>query len=59
MAGMGEIATLVPLVVFIVWIGVYPGTFLKTSAGMAKQVVQTMESARQGGQARFVELKNR
>lgn len=54
-----EIATLVPLVVFIVWIGVYPGTFLKTSAVMAKQVVQTMESARQGGQARFVELKDR
>ncbi len=54
-----EIGSLAFLVIFIVWIGVYPGTFLSKSATMAKQVVQTMESARQGGQARFVDQNNR
>jgi NADH-quinone oxidoreductase subunit M len=34
-----EIAVLVPVVVFIVWIGVYPGTFLKKTEVSAHQVV--------------------
>ncbi len=43
-----EITSLALLVVFIVWIGVYPGTFLSKSAPMAKQMVQGLEGIRQG-----------
>jgi NADH-quinone oxidoreductase subunit M len=43
-----EIVSLAFLVLFIVWIGVYPGTFLTKSAPMAKQLVQGMEGIRQG-----------
>ena len=43
-----EICVLVPVVVFIVWIGVYPGTFLGKSAAASKQAIQRIESARQG-----------
>jgi NADH-quinone oxidoreductase subunit M len=34
-----EIAVLVPVLIFIVWIGVYPNTFLKQSASTTKQIV--------------------
>jgi len=34
--------------VFIVWLGVYPKTFLDKSAGAAKHVVQQIEDARKG-----------
>jgi NADH-quinone oxidoreductase subunit M len=34
-----EIAVLVPVLIFIVWIGVYPGTFLSASGASAKRVV--------------------
>ena len=37
-----EIAVLVPVLVFIVWIGVYPNTFLKQTAGTTKQLVTTI-----------------
>jgi NADH-quinone oxidoreductase subunit M len=50
-----EIASLVPIVVFIVWIGVYPSTFLSKSAPLAKEVVQKMEAAKQGIQIRTAE----
>lgn len=53
-----EIATLVPIVIFIAWIGVYPSTFLSKSAPVAKQVVQVMEAAKQGGQVRLAESQN-
>ena len=43
-----EIVSLAILVVFMVWIGVYPGTFMSKSAPMAKQLVQGMEGIRQG-----------
>jgi NADH-quinone oxidoreductase subunit M len=43
-----EIASLAILGVFIVWIGVYPGTFLSRSAPVAKQLVQGLEGVRQG-----------
>jgi NADH-quinone oxidoreductase subunit M len=35
-----EIAVLIPVIVFIVWIGVYPNTFLKQSASTTKQIVE-------------------
>jgi NADH-quinone oxidoreductase subunit M len=44
-----EIAVLIPVLVFIVWIGVYPGTFLRTSSATATQIVATVR-AHAGGQ---------
>ncbi len=46
--GKREIAVLVPILLFIVWIGVYPSTFLKASAASAKQVVTQMQDAKSG-----------
>jgi NADH-quinone oxidoreductase subunit M len=43
-----EIATLVPIVLFVVWIGVYPKTFLRVSAPVAKQTVEHMQKAQRG-----------
>lgn len=37
-----EIAVLVPVLLFIVWIGVYPNTFLSKSAATTKQIVTTV-----------------
>jgi len=39
-----EIVVLVPILFFIVWIGVYPGSFLKKSAITTKQVVYIIQS---------------
>jgi NADH-quinone oxidoreductase subunit M len=41
-----EWGVLVPVVVFIVWIGVYPNTFLSKSAASAQRVVQQIEESR-------------
>jgi len=43
-----EWAVLVPVVVFIVWIGVYPRTFLGKSELASRQVIQQFEQARRG-----------
>jgi len=43
-----EIAVLVPVVFFIIWIGVYPGTFLGKSAASTKAVIHRIEEARRG-----------
>ncbi len=51
-----EQVSLAAILVFIVWIGVYPGTFLSKSAPVAKQLVQGLEFVRQGGQIRTAEL---
>jgi NADH-quinone oxidoreductase subunit M len=45
---MREIAVLVPVLVFIVWIGFYPKTFLDKSAASSKHVIQQIENARLG-----------
>jgi NADH-quinone oxidoreductase subunit M len=45
-----EVLTLGAIVVFIVWIGVYPRTFLSKSAPAVKQLVQGLEFVRHGGQ---------
>jgi NADH-quinone oxidoreductase subunit M len=47
-----EWTVLVPVVVFIVWIGFFPGTFLEKSAASSKQLVERIESARRGLQMR-------
>jgi NADH-quinone oxidoreductase subunit M len=39
-----EIAVLVPILIFIVWIGVYPGTFLSKSVLTSKSVFSTIKS---------------
>jgi NADH-quinone oxidoreductase subunit M len=52
-----EIVTLAAIVVFVVWIGVYPSTFLSKSAPVAKQLVQGLESVRQGGQIRTADVR--
>jgi NADH-quinone oxidoreductase subunit M len=43
-----EWAVLVPVVVFIVWIGFSPSTFMDKTAASAKNVVQQFENARRG-----------
>ena len=43
-----EIAVLVPIVLIIVWIGVYPKTFLRVSAPMAKHTVEHVLKAQKG-----------
>ncbi|HEY6951482.1 MAG TPA: NADH-quinone oxidoreductase subunit M [Bacteroidota bacterium] len=48
-----EIGTLIPIVIFIVWIGVYPGTFLTKSAEVAKRTVQLIETTQRGAPIRF------
>lgn len=50
-----EIATLVPIVIFVVWIGVYPGTFLSKSAEAAKRTVQLIETIQRGGPIRYAD----
>ncbi len=51
-----EIATLVPIVIFVVWIGVYPGTFLVKSAEVSKRTVQLIETTQRGVQPGYAEL---
>jgi NADH-quinone oxidoreductase subunit M len=43
-----EISLLVPVLLFIVWIGVYPSTFLKPSEAAVKQIVTQMQNAKSG-----------
>jgi NADH-quinone oxidoreductase subunit M len=43
-----EIGIMVPIVIFIVWIGIYPSVFLKSSAAATKQVVTQMQEVRSG-----------
>ncbi len=43
-----ELAVLVPIIIFIVWIGVYPSTFLNSSAASTKQIVKMLEQAKTG-----------
>jgi NADH-quinone oxidoreductase subunit M len=43
-----EIASLVPIIFLIVWIGVYPSTFMKQSAVVSKNTVELLKNATQG-----------
>jgi NADH-quinone oxidoreductase subunit M len=45
-----EITVLVPIIIFIVWIGVYPSTFLNKSAASTKQLIEKIENFRSGNQ---------
>jgi NADH-quinone oxidoreductase subunit M len=46
--GKREIITLIPIVLFILWIGMYPKTFMIKSAPMVKQTVERLEHMRHG-----------
>ncbi len=46
-----EVAIILPILLFIVWIGVYPSTFLKSSTAYTKQVVTQMQNAKSGNVA--------
>jgi NADH-quinone oxidoreductase subunit M len=50
-----EWAVLVPVVIFIVWIGFAPGTFLNKSAATSRQLIHQIENARKGQQVRVTE----
>ena len=54
-----EVVTFVPIILFIVWIGIYPSTFLSKSSSVAKQVVQQLEEAQRGTMIRYVERLSR
>jgi NADH-quinone oxidoreductase subunit M len=51
-----EIATLIPIVLFVVWIGVYPGTFLTKSAEVSKRTVQIIETIQRGAKPGYAQL---
>jgi NADH-quinone oxidoreductase subunit M len=51
-----EIAVLLPIVLFIVWIGMYPKTFLRVSAPVAKQTVEQLEMVKLGERLQFSQL---
>jgi NADH-quinone oxidoreductase subunit M len=48
-----EIIVLVPIVLFVVWIGVYPKTFLQKSAVMVKQTVEKIENVKRGSRIHY------
>jgi NADH-quinone oxidoreductase subunit M len=50
-----EVAALVPIVILIVWIGLYPSTFLSMSGAFSRDVVKKMEEVRTG-QIRTAEI---
>jgi len=54
-----EIVTYVPIILFIVWIGVYPSTFLSKSAQTTKQVVRIMEDTQRGSKTGTAEVIER
>ena len=41
-----EVAVLIPLLVFVVWIGVYPSTFIKPMEPSVKHFIQQVEKKR-------------
>jgi NADH-quinone oxidoreductase subunit M len=43
-----ELASLGLIIIFIVWIGVYPSTFLGKSAGFSKSIVEKVENVSRG-----------
>ncbi|MFZ1979205.1 MAG: NADH-quinone oxidoreductase subunit M [Bacteroidota bacterium] len=53
-----ELCVLVPIIFFIVWIGVYPGTFLRLSAPFVKQTIERVETIKTVERINFTEWKN-
>lgn len=53
-----EIASLVPIVFLIVWIGVYPSTFLSKSGTMVKHIVERLEDVKRGSKAQTARVSD-
>ncbi|MBN1397633.1 MAG: NADH-quinone oxidoreductase subunit M [Bacteroidetes bacterium] len=43
-----EVAALIPIIIFIVWIGVYPKTFIKLSASVSSKTTELMQKIKSG-----------
>jgi NADH-quinone oxidoreductase subunit M len=41
-----ELSSLIPLLIFIIWIGVYPNTFLKKTQNSVKSVLTNYEKSK-------------
>ncbi len=52
-----EIIVLVPIVLFIVWIGIYPTTFLNKSAASVRHTVQQMQGRMSGKNIPVVQIQ--
>lgn len=53
---MREIIVLISIVVCIVWIGVFPKTYLAKSAPAVKHTIEQMENVKHGNETRFVTM---
>lgn len=42
-----ELAVILPIILFVVWLGVYPGTFLQKSESSIQKIVQQIETVKQ------------
>jgi NADH-quinone oxidoreductase subunit M len=51
-----EIAVLIPIVLLIVWIGIYPSSFLSKSGAVTRDLVKKMEDVRAGASIRTADL---
>jgi NADH-quinone oxidoreductase subunit M len=43
-----ELTVVIPIIIFIVWIGVYPSTFLNKSSASTKQLIERLDNYRNG-----------
>jgi NADH-quinone oxidoreductase subunit M len=50
-----EVAAMVPLVILMIWIGVYPNTFLRKMTPSVQQLLTTVEQGRESGRAVLAE----
>jgi len=50
-----EWAVLVPIVILVIWIGLYPSTFLDKSAASARRLIEQVETARRGDRVLTIE----
>jgi len=50
-----EVAAMVPLVILMIWIGVYPNTFLRKMTPSVEQLLTTVEQGRESGPAVLAE----
>jgi len=51
-----ETISLVSILVFIVWIGLYPATFLSKSGTVARDVIKKIEEVRRGGSTKTADI---
>jgi NADH-quinone oxidoreductase subunit M len=54
-----EVAAMVPLVILMIWIGVYPNTFLRKMRPSVEQLLTTVEQGRESGNAMIADTLTR